>query len=164
MGEPEARDQLGIYLRDHYAAAVGALELIEHSAKTHEGTPWAAFFAELHREVKADHEQLHHLMHALGVDDSSVRNAGAWMAEKLGRAKLGFSGGEASDIRLLQTLESLALGIQGKQMLWRALAVVRGTLPALQKTDFALLEKRALEQLEKVEGRRLEAAGKSLGS
>ncbi len=164
MSEPESKEQLGVYLRDHYAAGVGALELIEHSRESHAGTPWAAFFAELQKEVKADHEQLHNLMQALSVDDSSVRNAGAWMAEKLGRAKLGFSGGESTELGLLQTLESLALGITGKQLLWRALAAVRESSPDLQKTDFKLLETRALAQLQRVEAKRLEAAQGSLGS
>ena len=125
MNDAEDREQLEVYLKDHYAAGVGALELIRHSRKSHEGTPWAAFFAELENEVEADHEQLHNLIQALGLDDSGVRNAGAWMAEKLGRAKLGFAGGDTSELRLLQTLESLALGIKGKQLLWRALAAVR---------------------------------------
>ncbi len=163
MNDAESREQLEVYLKDHYAAGVGALELIRHSRKSHEGTPWAAFFAELEIEVEADHEQLHYLIQALGLDDSGVRNAGAWMAEKLGRAKLGFAGGDTSELRLLQTLESLALGIKGKQLLWRALAAVRDLSPHLQKTDFKLLESRALAQLDRVEAKRLEAAQGSLG-
>jgi hypothetical protein len=104
---PDANEQLEVYLKDHYAGGVGALELIEHSIKTHEGTPLAAFFEELRGDVKADHEQLHNLMTTLGFEGSGVRDAGAWMAEKLGRAKFGFSGGETSGLRLVQTLESL---------------------------------------------------------
>lgn len=155
---PDENEPLEVYLKDHYAGAVGALELIEHSIKAHEGTPLAVFFQELHGDVKADHEQLHNLMSALGFEESDVRNAGAWMAEKLGRVKLGFSGGEASGLRLLQTLESLYLGITGKRLLWRALQALRDSSPVLQRTDFEHLEKRALEQLEKLEAQRLAAA------
>ena len=163
MTDAVNKDQLEVYLKDHYAGAVGALELIEHSIKTHEGTPLAAFFEKLHGDVKADHEQLHNLMTTLGFEDSGVRNAGAWMAEKLGRAKLGFSGGESSELRLLQTLESLFLGITGKQLLWRALQAMRDSSRILQRTDFEYLEKRAIEQLERVEGKRLAAAKELLG-
>lgn len=163
MSDASNREQREVYLKDHYAGAVGALELIEHSIESHQGTPWAAFFTELQSEIKADHEQLHSLMTALGFDNSGVRNAGAWLAEKLGRAKLGFSGGETSDLRLLQTLESLFLGITGKQLLWRALQAVRDSSPVLQKTDFDLLERRAIAQLEKVEAKRILAARESLG-
>ena len=136
MTDAVNKDQLEVYLKDHYAGAVGALELIEHSIKTHEGTPLAAFFEKLHGDVKADHEQLHNLMTTLGFEDSGVRNAGAWMAEKLGRAKLGFSGGESSELRLLQTLESLFLGITGKQLLWRALQAMRGFIANLAAHGF----------------------------
>jgi len=164
MSEEENAQQLESYLKDHYAGGVAALELIKHSIETHRGTPLAAFFEELHAEVKADHEQLHNLMTALGFDASGVRNAGAWMAEKLSRAKIGFSGGKGKELGLLQALEGLSIGITGKQLLWRALEAVRETLPALQKTDFELLEKRAIDQLEKVEAQRLLAAQESLGS
>ena len=159
-----AKEQLEIYLKDHYAGAVGALELIEHSIKAHEGTPLAAFFEELRGDVKADHEQLHNLMTALGFEESGMRNAGAWMAEKLGWVKIGSSGGEKSELRLLQTLESLFLGISGKQLLWRSLQAMRDSSPVLQRTDFEHLEKRAIEQLERVETKRLAAATDLSGS
>ena len=158
MSDAAKKDQIGIYLKDHHAGGVGALELIEHSIKGHAGTPLAAFFAELHGDIKADHEQLHKLMTTLGVADSGARNAGAWMAEKFSRAKLGFSDGDVSGLRLLQTLESLILGITGKKLLWRALHAVRQSSPALQQMDFEHLEKRAIEQADRVEIKRLETA------
>ena len=161
---PNGNEQLEVYLKDHYAGAVGALESIEHSMKEHEGTDLAAFFEELRGDVKADHEQLHNLMTALGCEESGVRNAGAWMAEKLGRVKIGFSGGETSELRLLQTLESLYLGITGKRLLWRALQAMQDLSPILQRTDFEYLEKRAIEQLERVEAKRLAAAKQLLGN
>ena len=138
------------YLKDHYAGGVGALELIEHSIETHKGTPLAAFFTELHGDIKSDHDQLQKLMTALGVANSDARNAGAWLAEKFSRAKLGFSGSSGSGLRLLQTLESLALGITGKRLLWRALHAIRLSSPVLQQTDFDYLEQRAIEQSNRV--------------
>ncbi len=163
MGDATDNEQLEIYLQDHYAAGVGALELVEHSIKAHAGTPWAIFFAQLQNEIEADHEQLHNLMKTLGLEASATRSAGAWVAEKLGRAKLGFSGGESAELRLFQTLETLAVGITGKRLLWRALAAVSAASPVLQKTDFAQLEKRAADQFDKVEAKRLQTAQESLG-
>jgi hypothetical protein len=163
MAATDNRKQLELHLRDHYAGAVGAMELIEHSAASHQGTAWGTFFTELQAEVSTDQEQLHNLMEALGVEDSSVRNAGAWLAEKLGRAKVGFSGGDTWELRLLQTLDSLFLGITGKLLLWRTLRSIRDSLPELRKTDFDLLENRALNQLDKLEEKRLVAAHESLG-
>jgi len=158
MSDPAHGEEIETYLKDHYAGGVGALELIEHSIETHADTPLATFFTELHRDIKLDHDQLHKLMTALGVADSDARNAGAWLAEKLSRAKLGFSGGAGSGLRLLQTLESLALGITGKRLLWRALYEIRQSSPALQRTDFEYLEQRAIEQSNRVEIKRLETA------
>ncbi len=108
--------------------------------------------------IQADHEQLHNLMTTLRFEASSVRNAGAWVAEKAGRVKLGFSSGEDAHLRLLQSLESLFLGITGKQILWRALRATRDASPILEQTDFDHLERRALEQLNRVETQLIEAA------
>ncbi len=158
MSDAVHGEEIETYLKDHYAGGIGALELIEHSMETHAGTPLAAFFAELQGDIKADHEQLHKLMTALGFADSDTRNAGAWLAEKFSRAKLGFSGGDGTDLRLLQTLESLTLGITGKRLLWRALHAVRRSSAALQQMDFEYLEQRAIEQSNRVEIKRLETA------
>ena len=158
MSEAAKKDQIEIYLKDHYAGGVGALELLEHSIEEHAGTPLAAFFAELHGEIKADHEQLYNLMTTLGLIDSGARNAAAWLTEKFSRAKLGFSDGDASGLHLLQTLESLILGITGKKLLWRALHSVRQSSAALQEMDFEHLERRAIEQSNRVEIKRLETA------
>ncbi len=158
MKRSEARDDLETYLQDHYAGAVGAIELLDHLGEAHRGKPLGEFFQLLHTDVQADHETLHKIMTALEIDESSVRNAGAWIAEKFGRGKLGFGGGETSGIRLLQALESLFLGITGKRLLWRALQAVHEAEPSLAHTDFDSLEKRAVDQLERVQTQRLEAA------
>jgi len=50
----------------------------------------------------------------------------------------------------------LALGIRGKQLLWRALAA--SDWPALQDVDLVRLEQRAIEQQKRVEEKRLVAA------
>lgn len=162
MDEETGNDDLEIYLQDHYAGAVGALELLEHLEKAHAEDSLGAFFGELRAEVKQDHEQLRHLMTALDLEPSSVRNAGAWMAEKFGRAKIGFTAGEDNRLRLLQSLETLFLGITGKKVLWRALREARASSSILQRTDFDLLETRADDQLQRVETQRLAAARAAL--
>ncbi len=138
------------------------MELIEHMSKAHVDDALGSFFSQLLEDVKADHDQLHNLMSALGFDESGVKNAGAWMAEKVGRAKLGFSAGEDAKLRLLQSLESLYMGITGKRLLWSALDAVKNLSPVLQKTDFERLEMRALEQAGKIDRKRLETAREGL--
>ena len=55
-------------------------------------------------------------------------------------------------------MEALVLGITGKRSLWRALQCASKTLPALARLDYPGLEKRAIEQCEQIEARRLELA------
>jgi len=158
MNEDQSREDLGIYLKDHFAGGVGAVELLEHLVKEHADDPLGAFFSELRAEIQADHEQLHNLMTALGYEESSLRNAGAWMAEKFSHAKIGFAAGKESKLGLLQALEALLLGINGKRLLWRSLAVTKHSSPILQKTDLARLEARAVDQADRADTQRLKTA------
>lgn len=158
MSEDQNGEDLGIYLKDHFAGGVGALELLEHLISEHADDPLGPFLGELRAEIQADHEQLHEIMDALGCEKSSVRNAGAWMAEKFSRAKIGFTADNGSKLRLLQSLETLLLGINGKKLLWRALAATKDSSPILQQTDLVRLEARAGDQADRVEAQRLETA------
>ena len=162
MSDKKISPDLEVYLRDHYAGGVGALELIDHLCAAHAEDSLGSFFRDLQAEVKSDHDTLRNLIEALGGDVGSVRNAGAWMAEKFGQAKLGFSAGADGRLRLLQSLEGLYVGITGKRLLWRSLATVKMSSPCLEKTDFDLLEQRAVVQSEKIENQRLELAGETL--
>ncbi len=162
MADEKKNSDLETYLQDHYAGAVGALELIEHLSKAHDDEELGDFFRRLHAEIAADHEQLRNIMTALGFDPSGVRNAGAWMAEKFGRVKLGFTESGEQQLRLLQSLESIYVGIAGKRLLWRALHAARDSSGLLRMTDFSLLEQRAVDQAEQVETRRLAVARRTL--
>ncbi len=152
------------YLNDHLAGSVGALELVEHLTRNHAGTPLEKFFAELYRDISSDQDVLRDLLHTLGIEESTVRQAGAWIAEKLSRVKLGLTENQVRGPGLLQALEGLIMGISGKEMLWRALAVAAEVYPPLQGLDYAKLEQRAVDQRDRVEEKRLDAARDSVRS
>ena len=158
MKEDQSREDLGTYLKDHYAGGVGALELLEHLIKEHGNNPLGNFFSRLREEIQADHDQLHSLMTRLGHEESSLRNAGARMAEKFSRVKLGFATSGDSQLRLLESLEARLLGVTGKRFLWRALAALRPALPILEELDLAQLEARAKDQADRVDAERLKSA------
>jgi hypothetical protein len=61
-------------------------------------------------------------------------------------------------LRLLEVSEAVALGIEGKRALWRALAAAAEVSPAFQVADYERLTQRAEEQRQRVETVRLEAA------
>ena len=147
--------ELDSYLNDHLAGSVGALELIGHWASAHKSEPLGAFFAELEGEVKADQDTLCSVMGSLRVEESKVRQAGAWIAEKIGRARLKIAGDDASSLGLVLTLEGLIMGIGGKKLLWHVLAAAK--LPHLNGYDFEELQRRAQQQIERIEAERMRA-------
>jgi hypothetical protein len=151
-------EELTEYLNDHLAGAVGALELLERLIETYEGKPLEKFFRDLRADIEQDQEQLKQLIEKLGAKESAVRKAGAWFAEKLSRPKIDLEDGSKNDPGLFLALEALVLGITGKRSLWRALEAASRTMPALARLNYVELEKRAIEQCERVEARRLEIA------
>jgi len=99
-------DSLAVYLNDHLAGSVAALELID----------------------------------ALAV-----------------------AGHRHPDLDVLEGLETIALGIQGKAALRRALGAVAPGNPRLSSFRFSSLEARAQAQYDQVEQSRLTAARAALG-
>ena len=146
------------YLNDHLAGSVGALELLDRLVEAYEGKPLERFLRDLRDDIHSDQEQLKNLIQKLGATESAVRKAGAWIVEKLSRSKFDLGNGSQAEFGLLLALEALVLGITGKRSLWRALQAAARTVPELARLDYAGLEKRAIEQCERVEAKRLEIA------
>jgi hypothetical protein len=146
---------LDSYLNDHLAGSISALELIAHWVDVHKGEPLGSFFLETGREIKADRDTLRDVMRALGVEESKMRQASAWVAEKLGRARLMVAGDEPGSLGLVLTLEGLIMGVTGKKLLWVALAATK--LPRLNSYNFEQLQRRAEQQAERIEAERISA-------
>ena len=145
------------YLNDHLAGSVGAIELVERAIEENAGTLLARRLEEILKEIRKDQAVLQDLIERLGSKENRLKKAGAWLAEKAGRVKLGGTG-DPGELARLELLETLAMGIHGKRGLWRALRVVALRYPVLQGVDLDLLERRAVEQHDRVEEWRLEAA------
>jgi len=148
-----ARENLHTYLNDHLAGSVAALELLDALIEQHLEDRFGKPFRDLRDEIHKDQETLRDLIRKVGANESTIRKAAAWLTEKFGRAKIGDTSGSAE---LLQALEALALGITGKNLLWRSLTAIAANFPALQGADFAELERRARDQFERVEDLRLQ--------
>jgi hypothetical protein len=150
-----ASERLHTYLNDHLAGSVAAIELLDDLIEHHSQDRFARTFRGLRDEIQVDQDTLRDLIRKLGAKESAIRKAGAWLAVKFSRVKIGDADDSAG---LLQALEALALGITGKQLLWRSLAAIAPDFPALQGTDFSELEKRAHDQFERVETFRMQLA------
>ena len=148
--------QLTSYMNDHLAGAVAALELLHHLIATHKREPLHEFLVGLEGDIEADVKVLQRLLESTHAQESSFRKLMGWIAEKLARSKFKAAGEKVGGLGLVQALETLELGVRGKQLLWRALAT--SNWPALRDVDLAELQKRAVAQQELLEKKRIEMA------
>lgn len=146
------------YLNDHLAGSVAAIDLVEHLVELSGSTERKEFFVALRREIEQDQEVLKRLLKTLGGSESKMRKVAAWLTEKAGEAKLRLDDPGTGRLMLLERLEALGLGIQGKLALWRALGVASEVVPELRGLDLPALERRAQTQHQEVEAMRLEVA------
>jgi len=153
-----ATDALLIYMNDHLAGSRTAIELLEQMVDSTSETEAREFLERLHTEIVQDRDVLEKLISRAGGRPSVVRDAGGWIAEKFARLKLAIDDPSDGPLRRLEALEILALGIQGKASLWRALSTVAPAVPALAGVNFADLGQRAAAQYARVEAGRIEAA------
>ena len=145
------------YMKDHFAGSVAAVELLNHLISSHRGKTHEQFFIQLREEIGEDQEVLQGLLHDLDAAGGAVRNTTAFLSEKLARIKLLLEDPSGGQLARLEKLEALALGIEGKRALWRALLAVAEEIPALRKVDLARLDQRDEDQRGRVEVRRIEA-------
>jgi hypothetical protein len=155
-----ANDALETYLNDHLAGATSAIQMLERAADDHAATELGPGIADLLAAIREDQEVLSGLIRRLGYSEHSLKQAGAWLAEKVARVKLGASHERA--LARLELFETLSLGIQGKLKLWRSLRAVLPRHPELQELDLPGLDRRAQEQHDLVEGWRVQAAEAAL--
>jgi hypothetical protein len=146
----ERHQSLVAYLRDHLGGADAAIHVVRRLAATHEGTADGRLFRQLAEQFEQDRATVQALLAQLGASARSPKR----VAGRASAALLGFTaGGTPGQLSLLRTLEALAIGIQGKRCMWRALQTLdtaRSTAPI----NPVELEAKALRQWEAVEGRR----------
>src|SRR4051812_26437285 len=118
MAEP----YLATYLNDHLAGSEVALDLLEHLDRVRFGSREARFAAELRSDIVADRRELEALMARVGVAVSRPRAVAGWLTEKLSELKMRLDDRPEGDLRQLEILEALSIGIEGKRLLWKSLA------------------------------------------
>ena len=151
---------LEIYLNDHLAGSTTAIELVRRAVKQYEGTPLGDFFAAIGAEIEQDRDTLKAMMAANGVQQQRYKLAAAWAAEKAARLKFNGALLRRSPLTPLVELETLAVGIHGKESLWRVLRANPADDATAARLD-ELIE-RARRQREDVERHRIEAGSRAL--
>ena len=151
MSEP-----LVTYLNDHLGGAQIAVQLLEAMRDQHDDQDFRQFASVLLPEIQADDRTLRHIAEKIGSGPSAVKQVGGWILEKASRFKLGHTG--SITFELFESLELLALGIQGKLSLWKALQAASRSDARLREYDFETLVRRAQQQYGDVESQRLNLA------
>jgi hypothetical protein len=155
---------MNVYLNDHLAGAMLGSDLAEQIRSRNESTPLGEVMELLAPQIEEDRQTLIALMRSMDGSKNPVKQAGAWVTEKASRLKfLGLSSGEP-ELGTFMALESLALGVQGKLALWKALKEVTDQHPAIASVNLDELIDRAAAQHDLLERERLTASVRALGS
>jgi len=143
---------LGIYLNDHLGGSVLGRDRCRDAARRYRNSELGEFLTGLSIEIEEDRATLLRVIARAGARPSMVKQALGVVIERVGRVK---------PMTLLIELEALSLGVEGKRLLWEALA--RLTDPRLSEFDFVALAARAGAQRVEIEQRRLAAARSAFG-
>ena len=158
MNTRETDNELQRYLNDHLAGSAGAIGLIRKLATGAADAEEARFFRELEEKVEEDRRLLKELIGRLGQSSSPVLETAGEITAAAGRLKLMWEGMEPGRLGRFEAMEILALGIQGKRLLWVVLGELAPFVPEWQGIEFAELELDAIAQRDAAETRRIDAA------
>jgi hypothetical protein len=149
-------EALATYVNDHLGGAQVALQILEAMRDDHDNPFFREFASNLLPEIRADDRTLQTIAEKIGSGPSALKQTGGWLLEKAARLKLGHTG--STDFEMFESLELLALGIQGKICLWKALSENSIVDSRLREYRFEALIDRAQQQYEQVEAARLNLA------
>ena len=149
---------LAIYLEDHHAAGVAGSRLAARLAATTASEGSEADLSRVLPEIAEDLATLESLMRRLGAKPNTMKDTIARVGERLGRLKPNGRLRERSPLSDLLELETLVVGIRGKQALWVSM---RNTA-LLPREELDRLIGRAEKQQRIVESAREAAARRAL--
>ena len=136
------RHALEAYLADHFAGSVAGHDIA------------ARAMPDLALEIEADQSVLEAVMDELGVRKPHTHRFAGWLASRAIKHKAPHD---------LVDLETLALGIAGKLLLWKALEQAQDSEPYLRVIDLNRLIDRATRQFDEVERERMRKAAQLFG-
>ena len=140
---------LSIYLQDHHAASAGGVALARRAlGPSH---PFA-------KQIARDREALERVMRQLAVTPNALKVGTVRVAEFVGRLKLNGRLFERSPLSSVVELETLVVGVRGKEALWTALQ--RAGI-SLENVDLDALVESARAQGADLEALRLGAVARA---
>lgn len=155
---------LGIYLNDQLAAGVLWRELARRAHHSNPEGELGAALADVSNQIAEDVETFGRVMDRLGIARGRVKPALATAAERLGRLKLNGHLTSYSPLSRFVELEALAMGIEGKKVLWQTVGDIAGVRARLPDVDFDELIARAERQRARLEPFRVAAGREAFAS
>lgn len=163
MGYLPAVDKfLGIYMNDQLALGMLWREVARRSQRSNSGTQLGEALAHVSVGIAEDVETFQRIMRRLGIPMNPVKIGLAVGAERLGRLKLNGRLGAYSPLSRFVELDFLAMGIEGKKLLWTTLRDLAGLASRLPDVDFDDLIERAERQRADLEPFRVRAGTEAL--
>jgi hypothetical protein len=142
------------YLSDHLAGSTAAVSLLRHLKSVNKNPTRARFLVKLLTDIEADQKSLQDIMGRLHTTAPLTKQTVSWLAEKTAQLKLWFEQSPESSLFWFESFEVLALGIEGKLELWRALSSSSiGT--EIGPAELTELKRRATSQRGRIEKVRL---------
>ncbi|WP_235857059.1 NAD-dependent epimerase/dehydratase family protein [Occultella glacieicola] len=138
-------DLLGLYLSDHLTGATAGTERIRRMAHAFADTPLGRDLATIRDQITRERELLRELIALLGLRRRPHRQAGAWVAEHVGRLKLNERLVGSSPMTPLLEVELMRSAVSGKEGVWQTLESLAAEL-RLPPTVFADLAEDARRQ------------------
>ncbi len=157
-----AEKYLAIYLNDHLAAAVGAVQLARRAASANRGSPYGDALAGLALEIGDDRRTLQNILRRLDIRADPLKILASLGAERFGRLKLNGELLSYSPLSRLEEVEILSLAVAGKLRLWRTLAATLGGDPRTDDVDFDRLIERATSQRRRLDRLHRRASAEAL--
>lgn len=136
--------------------------LIDEIAENHDVPEAKEFFRDLKQKVLADRELLEGLLGDIHQSPSALMKIAGGVAARVGGIKLMWESVEPGKLGMFEALEMLAIGIQGKRLLWVVFQEISPWFPEWQGKTFSDYEDEAIRQRDAVERWRIEAALDSL--
>ena len=140
---------LSIYLQDHHAASAGGVALARRALGPRHP---------LAKQIARDRDALERVMRQLDVTPSALKVGTVRVAELVGRLKLNGRIFKRSPLSSVVELETLVVGVRGKEALWTALQRAGVNL---EDADFAALAESARAQGAELETLRLSAVARA---
>lgn len=149
---------LGIYLNDHLAGSNAGLELARRALRENRDNAVGRYLVTFVKELEEERTALQQVMRALGIPRNDLKQAAAWVLERLGRLKSNGHLVRYSPLSRMVELEGLSVAVIGKRCMWTLLERQARTERQLAGFDFAMLIAQAESQHRSLDRLRLQAA------